>query len=483
MTGAVFTAGLTFFLVRALGPYEYGLLALALGVSGVLLIPSDLGISQSAARFVAEHRGDQRAVAGVLTDALKLKAVVAVLVSGCLLASAGVIADAYGAPSLTWPLRLMALALFGHSYLNFFGATFTAQGKIALHLRVVASESTLETGTAVVLVLLGAGATGAAAGRAAGYLFAAGVGGALLARHLGRRAFASRGREAKAANYRRIAGYASALLVIDGAFTLFSRIDVLLIGAILGVRAVGLFEGPVRIVTLFGYVGQAASKGVAPRLARHAERAPEVEPFRRMLRYMVLIQALAIAPVVVWADPLTQLALGSSYGESAGVLRTLAPFIFLSGISPILALGVNYLGEARRRIPIAVGAVVINLVIDLVLLPRIGILAGAIASDVAYTFYTVGHLFICRRMVGIPLRPLARTFFRSLLAAGAMGGVLLLFGYSVVSTSSLLIGGALGVLTYCGVLLATGEFTSEELHALRGAVASRLAIGSRRGRS
>lgn len=472
MTGAVFTAGLTFFLVRALGPSEYGVLALALGVSGVLMIPSDLGISQSTARFVAENRGDRGAVAGVLADALKLKALVAVIVSGGLFAAAGLIADAYGVPRMAWPLRALALALLGHSFLNFIGTTFTAQGRIALHLRVVASESTVETGMAVALVLAGMGATGAALGRAAGYLFAAGIGLALIARHVGRRAF-SRGVDRT--NLRRIIGYAGALVVIDGAFTLFSRIDVLLIGAIVGVRAVGLFEAPLRIVALLGFIGQAASKGVAPRVARHREQAPNVEAFQRVLRYMIVIQALVIAPVVIWAEPLTRLTLGPGYGESAGVLRALAPFIFLGGISPILALGVNYLGEARRRIPIALGALAINVIIDLALLPEIGILAAAIATDVAYSFYTAGHLFICRSLLGIPLRPLGRTLLRSLLAAGAMGGVLLMFGSTAVSIPWLLIGGSLGILTYCVVLLAAGEFTSEELLAVRRTLARRAA--------
>ncbi len=477
MTGAVFTAGLTFFLVRALGPYEYGLLALALGVGGVLLIPSDLGISQSAARFIAEHRGDRPAVAAILADALKLKVAVAVLVSGGLFAASGLIADAYGAPGLTWPLRAMALALLGHSFLNFLGTTFTAQGRLALHLPVVASESAVETGTAVALVLLGAGATGAALGRAGGYLFATGVGLALLARHVGRRAIASRG--GGGANLRRLVGYAGAMVVIDGAFTLFSRIDGLLIGAILGVRAVGLFEAPLRIVALLGYVGQAASKGVAPRVARQRGQVPNVEAFRRVLRYMIVVQSLAVAPVVVWAEPLTKLALGSGYEESAGVLRALAPFILLSGISPVLALGINYLGEARRRIPIAIGAVAINVVIDLTLLPTIGIIAGALATDVAYSFYTAGHLFLCRRMLGIPLRPLARTLFRSLLAASAMGGVLFAFGSHAVPIPWLLTGGALGAVAYCAVLLATREFTSEELLSARRTLVRRFTPSGR----
>ena len=43
LTGAVLTGGLTVFLVRKLGPDEYGIFALAVGIGTVLLLPSDLG--------------------------------------------------------------------------------------------------------------------------------------------------------------------------------------------------------------------------------------------------------------------------------------------------------------------------------------------------------------------------------------------------------------------------------------------------------
>ena len=68
------------------------------------------------------------------------------------------------------------------------------------------------------------------------------------------------------------------------------------------------------------------------------------------------LQGLFIAPLVVWAEPISDLVLGTEYNDSAEVLRAIAPYMFLLAISPVLARGVNYMGEARRRIPIAIGA-------------------------------------------------------------------------------------------------------------------------------
>ena len=52
---------------------------------------------------------------------------------------------------------------------------------------------------------------------------------------------------------RKIAGYASALLIIDTSFTVFNEIDVLLIGALLSAPFVGFFNAPMRLVTFLYY--------------------------------------------------------------------------------------------------------------------------------------------------------------------------------------------------------------------------------------
>lgn len=460
MTGAAFTAGLTLFLVRALGTDDYGVFALALGVGGLVLIPSNLGVSPAAARFVAERRGDPRAVAEVVGDALRVNVAVGLVAAVALALAAEPVAAAYDAPDLAGPLRIFAIVLFGQNLLLMYDAVLAALGRVSVFLRAVAIESATETGASVAFVLLGGGAAGAMLGRATGYAVAAAIGLALVLRTIGRHARPALRR--RHGNIRRIAGYSSALAIVDGAFSLFSRIDVILIGAILSVQAVALFEAPLRLIALFGHVGTAASTGVAPRVARSAG-GPNRGALQSALRLLILFQGLLIAPLLVWADPLAELALGSDFAESAEVLRALVPFAFLSGISPLLAGSVNYLGEARRRIPIALGALAVNLVIDLALLAEIGIVAGAIGTDVAYTLYVGAHLEICRRLIGIEVRPLLAALSRTLVAAAAMAAVLLPFGTSDVSVPLLLGGGALGALAYVGALLAVRGLSRAEL--------------------
>jgi O-antigen/teichoic acid export membrane protein len=468
VVSAVFTGGLVLFLVRYLGPDEYGEYALALSVGGLLLLPMDFGVSRSAARFIAERRGRTSEVAGVLRQALGLKAAGAGLGAVLLVALADPIASAYGEPDLVWPLRVVALAIFAQSFMLLFTVTFEGLGRNSLGFQLALSESAVEATASVSLVLAGAGVVGALVGRAIAYCLAAALGLLLAKRVLGRNRL--RGATAGELSIRRIAAYAGAMLVIDAAFAAFGYIDVLLIGAILDARSAGIFSAPAQLLIFAQYGGLALAAGVGPRLAWGREQGPDVSSFQAGLRLLLALQFLLVAPILVWAGPITHLLFGAGYSSSADVLRTLAPFAVMVGPTPMLALGINYLGEARRRVPLAIGAVAINAAIDALLISRIGVIAGAIGTDVAFLFFCAGHVMIARTVVGLRLRPLAMTALRALLAAAAMAAVMFAFGTSSLTAVEAIAGSLLGLSAYAAVLLAAREFSGRELRAAWNAV-------------
>jgi stage V sporulation protein B len=461
LTTAAFTAILTLYLVRALGPAAYGVFALALATAGLIAVPADLGISPSTSRFVAERRGNRSAVAAVISAGFKPKLATAALASVVLFVASGWLASLYHAESLTWPLRAAALAFFGQTLMLFFQRTFIGQARIGPNLRIQVLESSVETGASIALVALGAGATGAMFGRAAGYLVGGAFALAITVRLVGRTAVKLGG--GFGIDSRRIIRYAGPLMIVDGAYTVFSQIDVVLIGLLLNTTGVGLFQAPNRLTTLLGYPGQALANAVAPRLARQEGGEPSLRPLTSAIRYLIIVQGALVAPLLVWARPIVDLLLGSRYGKSAEVLQILTPYVFLMGISPVVSLAANYLGIATRRIPIVLSTVALNVVIDIALIPRIGIIGGAIGTDIAYTFYVVGHLWICKTAVGLSLRPIAIVLLRATIAAAAMAGVLFAIGTTGITLVEWVLGAVGESLAYTAALIATREVSGAEL--------------------
>jgi O-antigen/teichoic acid export membrane protein len=459
---AAFTIVLTLFLVRKLGPTGYGVLALAVSIGTILLLVSDLGITLSSSRFAAEKPRDRAHAAGVLRTALWLKLIASSVATVVLVLIAPLLADAFDTPALTLPLRLIAIAAAAQGFGGVIGAWFTSLGRVSNTLGYTLVESSVETTASICLVLLGSGAAGAVAGRAIGYTVAAILVAALAIRLVGWPAM----REArKGFPARQIAAYGVALLIIDGVFVIFDRVDVLIIGALLSSTSAGVFEAAFRILLFLTYPAFAVGAGFTPRLAEGQRTETETARFMNALRYMILVYLLLAAPVLVWATPIVGLMLGDGYSGSAAVLRAMAPALILTGLAPVLAGAANFLGEARRRVPLAIGALLVNIVIDLILVPRIGIVAGAIGTSAAYVLYTGGHVWICERALGVRFSRLLPTVGRGLIAGAVAALALFAMGTHHLSPLEWIAGSALALTGFVTALVLLRELSLQELRA------------------
>jgi O-antigen/teichoic acid export membrane protein len=454
LTTGAFTTALTLYLVRALGPEGYGVFALALALGTTVGLAADLGVPASVSRFLAESGGDRGAIVSLLVDALRLKLATAAVVTGGLFVAAGPLAAVYGEPALTWPLRGIAVSLFAESILTLYASSFIGLARIEVNLRLIFFESLAETTASIALVAAGAGAAGAAFGRAAGYFFGALLALGIVARLLGPTAVRPfvRGR----GRTREIARYALPLFVTTAAYTLYAQIDLIIIGALLGTTAVGLFAAPLRLLVPLAYFGQSLANSVAPRQA--ARTAAGVTAFQTSLRWLIVFQAALLAPVIVWAEPIVRILLGSSFHGSADVLRVLSLYIFFDGPSRLISTTVNYLGRAAGRIPIVLCALALNAAIDVALLPRIGVVGAAIGTGVASAaLYVPAHFRICLQELDLDMGALAATFVRALAAAVLTALVLYAVGTSSLSLGQWVLGGAGGLLVFIAVLTVTGE--------------------------
>jgi O-antigen/teichoic acid export membrane protein len=374
---------------------------------------------------------------------------------------APLIADAYDTPAMTLPMRLMGVVIFVQGMGNLFIALFQALGRLSHNVTYVLVKSVVETVSTILIVVAGAGVAGAVAGKAIGFGVAGILAAVLFIRLVGWPAV----RDAKGSEFsaRRIAGYGALLVIINGIFSVFYQVDVMIIGAILSATEAGLFEAATRILTFLQYAGIAVAAGFAPRLAAGRRTVHDAFMFVQAFRYTTLFYLLLAAPTLVWAEPIVRLMLGAEYAESAEVLRALAPSVVLFGIGEVLAVGVNYIGEARRRVPLAVAALIINTVIDIILIPEIGIVAGAIGTGVAFTVYVGGHVRICQQSLDVSFAPLIPSLLKGLLAAAAASLVLLAFGTSDLSPLDALAGAVLAVLAFVGTLVLVRELKPSEL--------------------
>jgi O-antigen/teichoic acid export membrane protein len=459
----LFTAVITLFLVRELDASGFGIFTLTLSIVGLVALPADFGISLAAARYIAERRDQPREIAAVVTKALALKLALLGLFAGALMLAAGPLSSLYGEPDLETPLRVAALSLLGQNLVFFFANAFVAMGRISSQFLLVALESAAEATATIALVLIAGGATAALCGRLIGYTFGALAGVLIIWRRLGTKSFAER---SGGPRMRALIGYAGAMLIIDGAYAVFSQVDILVVGAVLGTVAAGIYGAPLRLIVLLTYIGVAIAQAVAPRLARHPNIPPDVGALAGGLRLLLIVQTAFATIAFVWAGPLVELALGPGYEGSVDVLRALAPFILLSGIGPLVSTAVNYMGETRRRLPIAIGCAVLNVASTIWLVNLIGVTGAAFSLDITYAIYVFAHLRLCLTLLNMDGRPLVSAAVRTVPAAGALFLVLTLAGTENLTAAGWILGIVGGAVVYLAALVATRATTTAELFGL-----------------
>jgi O-antigen/teichoic acid export membrane protein len=448
----VFSAGLTLYLVRALGPGGYGVYALAVSAAGLMLFPAGLGLPLAVGRFLADYITSAHQLREIFRMGLRAQVAAAVIAGVGLFAAAGGVADAYGDPRLGWPLRWVALSLVGQALFGFLNSAGAAVRRASIGLWMTIIESAAETCVAISLVVGGAGIAGAALGKLAGYTVAAVAGVYLTLRVL--RTDAGIRPEPRLVSLRTLMRYAGAMFIVDVAWSAITQLDVLLIGAMLTATAVGSFGAVLRVLTVLGYLGMAVAAGIAPRLSLRGG-APDVRSFETALRYLTIVQGATIAPMLVWSRPVVDLLLGSGYRQSAEILRVLTLYSFLGASAPLITLTVTYLGEARRRVPIMLVTLVVGIGATYGLIRAVGVVGAAIADDAILLAYVAAHMWICTTMVNLNLRRLALSVTRTLAASAAMAAVLL--------------GGGLA---FAGTLLVTREVSRGELRSVASRVRS-----------
>ena len=245
-------------------------------------------------------------------------------------------------------------------------------------------------------------------------------------------------------------------------------ISVLLLAGYSGPFASGIFMAPAALAGVGHYVGCVMANRVTPRLAKGVP-----QPMSATLRALIVFQCLMLAPAVVRARPITELLLGARYAQSAEVLQALAPFLFFAGLAPLVTRGGEG-AEAARRLSIYAGAVAIAVGAGVILIPRRGVVGGAIATDIAIGFYTLAHLWACRRRFNLRTRAVVWALASALTSAGAMGIVLTLVGTKDLTVVDWVRGCVGGVVAYVAMLIFTREVTTAQILHGASAVTARL---------
>ncbi|MBE8968924.1 flippase [Nostocales cyanobacterium LEGE 12452] len=183
-------------------------------------------------------------------------------------------------------------------------------------------------------------------------------------------------------------------LIFSGfAIMIFMRIDQVMLGQMIGDSEVGIYSAAVRISEIWYFLPAAIVSSVAPAIYAAKEKSESLyyQRIGQLLSLMTCISLAIALPMSFLSDKIIMVMFGSGYAEAGAILAVhiwTSLFVFMGlATSPwFIAEGLNHVSLGKTLF----GAV-LNIVLNLLLIPKYAGLGAAIATIISQA----AAAFIC----------------------------------------------------------------------------------------
>lgn len=189
----------------------------------------------------------------------------------------------------------------------------------------------------------------------------------------------------------------SRLLMLAGAaFLIYLKIDQVMIGQMLGEKEVGFYAAAVKIAEIWYFIPGIICASLFPAIV-NAKKTGEELYRRRLKNLYVLLAAISLAialPISFLAKPLILIIFGGDYLAAAGILQ----IYIWSGVGIFLGSAIYQYLLAENMIKtiftINLAAMIVNIALNLILIPRLGLSGAAWATLISYFVMPIGAAMI-----------------------------------------------------------------------------------------
>ncbi|MBP2144651.1 O-antigen/teichoic acid export membrane protein [Methanofollis sp. W23] len=451
--------GLTFFgflatmyFAHVLGKAAYGVYALFLAYYGIFNLIGDGGFGGAAVKRISEGREQNE----YFTAFLVLRVILLALSVTALLALRSFIDDLQGEGIVFWVMLALIIAVFlGVTANGIYG-----EGKVGVNQSGAFLNNLVKIVLQVVAVFFGYGAAGLAGGFVAG-LFAGGL-------------FNLRFLSLKLARFtghhlRNLITFSFWIFLASSGATIFSYADTVLIGYFMSTADVGVYRIAFQFTAAATFTTTALRTTLYPKISRwHADRHPTwiANSLSRAFTYSLLLAVPVAVGGWILGDRLLYFFYGAGFAEGAAVLGILLLVQVVNVFMYLQTMALNAIDRPRESFYATGTAAVVNIVLDLALIPTLGIEGAAIATLVTMLVNAAIARHYLAKQISVHLE--RGPTFHILLAAGLMALVILLYRLLVplANVFVVLAAVALGGIIYGLVLLKADRGIHDELRDL-----------------
>lgn len=367
---------------RLLGANTFGLLETILSVIIILVLFNDFGISRSVSRFIAKNIDNKNRLLEISATGLVIKLVSIILGSLVLYFIMPILDNLFKVKLSDYTIFIVLLLLL-RSFNDYFLRQFQGLRRLDVVAFFNISKGTVHLILVTVSLFLGYG-IGAILLSEILILFLINLGYVyLLIKH---QYFSLL--KFSIDTIKEVIMYSFPMFIIAISFIIYMRSDVLMIQYFYDSYQVGLYSLATLIVTKLQTPFTAISAATSPVFARL-----EIEKGQGIFMNTFKISLILALPMSVGlylvAEPLVEVVFGRDYSESIDVLKIYCVFMFFYCLNAVFSPIMDYIGKAKVRSVFIVISAILNIVLNLILIPKFSIVGAAISTLITYTIYSL----------------------------------------------------------------------------------------------
>jgi len=197
---------------------------------------------------------------------------------------------------------------------------------------------------------------------------------------------------------KRILKYSWPIVVAGVAYTINENLDKWVIEDTLGDTEMGIYAACYKLAIFMSLYVMAFRLGAEPFFFNHADKKNAKETYAKIMNYFVIVGALVFVGIVVYIDLLKQLFIkNEEYWSAIKIVPiVLLAYLFL-GIYHNLAIWYKLTDKTRFGMYFSIIGALITIAINLLLIDKIGIMAAAWATLIAYASMAIISYFIGKK--------------------------------------------------------------------------------------
>lgn len=192
-------------------------------------------------------------------------------------------------------------------------------------------------------------------------------------------------------------------LFTTGMYVLLANVDRIMLGDLVGIQAVAPYNAACKVAALVTFMLQAFNAVLSPRIPALYERG-QLATLRLLLaraaRIVFAWNIVALLFLIVFGESILGL-FGEEFRSGVVVLRTVLIGQTVSSACGSVGLLLNLTGNHVVVLRVMSGAVFLNLILNIAMIPTFGPVGAAAATAIATIFWNVMLLIYARRRVGV----------------------------------------------------------------------------------